>query len=768
MTISDEAAAKAAFEGIAHDIGATSAEAGLQWLAAQEDEWLLVFDNTDDPSLDLSRWTPKCSYGNVIITTRNPECKLYSPGHAIELGEMAHEEACKLLLNLATVTATENTQQLASRIVEKLGCLALAVAQSGSFIAKSSTLEGFLALYDQHRAKLLQHQPQQNTADYAWSVYTTWEMNYSQLDDTATYFLKLCSYLHFAHIQWDIFRRAFARLTSVEFESAPPDLVTFFTALSNPDRQWDGFQFQDIIQQLRSFSMITLHSGESHSLHPLVHAWARDRLSFAEQSLLRKSAIRLLSISVPEGKAQTDIRYRTALLDHCVTLQILQEELTAAEADALGAIHMECSQYSIAQKLYHHAFYMQQHTNSDGRHCMIRAGASLGLAYMTLGKYAEAEDLFTGLLAIGMPYSSSEHGAILKVQSYMASTLSRSGRQSQAAEMLPQLIRKLQFTYGNTHYDTLEAMQFLGCAYSDMRRCAAAEKLLEQTAQLLAATLGETHPETLNTKSFLSDLYQVMGRYDEAAQIQGLVVESLRIVHGPDHYDILGATSILLAIKQKQGHLVEAEAIGLELVTKMKKHVGDRHPHTLISTHQLAVVLGTAGRLEEADTMFREVERLRSEVLGVGHRITLVSRSWLGENLFRQGRLREAQEVLEDVLEKHSALESPLWTMSATERRLGCVHLEQGRFHHGISLLISSLEKCAQIIGQGHPDTLDVMKTLADAYRRDQRVSEAEEVERDIIVRRERRAQELEEEAADVEDFMFEAGTEEAQTIVTA
>jgi hypothetical protein len=141
------------------------------------------------------------------------------------------------LLTLPAVQVTAQSRQLASRIVQKLGCLALAVAQAGSFIAKSSTLEGFLVLSEQHRATLLLHRPLQSTADYAWSIYTTWEMNYSQLVDTAQYSLSLCSFLHFANIQWDIVRRAFARWSAGEFESAPPDLVTGFAALSDSDRQ---------------------------------------------------------------------------------------------------------------------------------------------------------------------------------------------------------------------------------------------------------------------------------------------------------------------------------------------------------------------------------------------------------------------------------------------------------------------------------------------------------------------------------------------------
>jgi hypothetical protein len=337
MTVTDEAAARAAWGNIAHDIGAASPEAGLRWLAAQDDEWLLVLDNADDPSLDLAGWIPTCSHGNVIITTRNPECRLHAPGHSIELGAMDHEEARHLLLSLSGAVVNENSEQLASTIVEKLGCLALAVAHAGSFIALSSTLEGFLSLYVQHRARLLDHSPRQNTG-YAWSVFTTWEMNYQQLDATAQYMINLSSFLHFAHIQWDIFRRAFARMPAEEVGSISQGFRDFFASFADDHHEWDEFRFHAVITQLRTFSMINRLSPDSHSLHPLVHAWAADRMSEEDRAQGRAASLVLLSLSIDDGQGEADVEYRTTLQDHCAALQVPEARLTAAQAEALAGV----------------------------------------------------------------------------------------------------------------------------------------------------------------------------------------------------------------------------------------------------------------------------------------------------------------------------------------------------------------------------------------------------------------------------------------------
>jgi hypothetical protein len=71
------------------DIGA---EAGIsdptpsktrQWLSSLQDNWLLLFDNADDPSVNLRDFFPQCNHGNIIITTRNPECVT----HAVPQGQ---------------------------------------------------------------------------------------------------------------------------------------------------------------------------------------------------------------------------------------------------------------------------------------------------------------------------------------------------------------------------------------------------------------------------------------------------------------------------------------------------------------------------------------------------------------------------------------------------------------------------------------------------------------------------------------------------------
>jgi hypothetical protein len=46
-------------------------------LANISQAWLLVFDNADDPKLGLAPYFPAGNRGDVIITSRNPQCQYY-------------------------------------------------------------------------------------------------------------------------------------------------------------------------------------------------------------------------------------------------------------------------------------------------------------------------------------------------------------------------------------------------------------------------------------------------------------------------------------------------------------------------------------------------------------------------------------------------------------------------------------------------------------------------------------------------------------------
>ncbi|KAJ6564812.1 hypothetical protein B0H19DRAFT_1286435, partial [Mycena capillaripes] len=222
-----------------------SSQEALQWLATQCEEWLLFFDNADDPNLNLNRFLPHCSHGNIIITSRNPELHGYGGSYSF-VTDMDEDEAVAVLLQSARCDVSPANKRIATEIVKVLGYLPLAIVQAGAFILKSGALESYLDLYRNNRARLLSEKPVQSHDNYAWTVYTTWQMSFHKLSPTAAMFLQLCSFLHRDGISEEIFSRA----ATYEFPSWGPSReelkkpLDFLSQFIGSIGEWDSLKSQ--------------------------------------------------------------------------------------------------------------------------------------------------------------------------------------------------------------------------------------------------------------------------------------------------------------------------------------------------------------------------------------------------------------------------------------------------------------------------------------------------------------------------------------------
>ena len=88
----------------------------LIWLAGKHEDWLLLLDNADDPTINLNQWFPKCNYGNIIITTRNHSARIH--GAHSEVSNMEESDAMALLLRSAQCETSATNERLAAEIVK--------------------------------------------------------------------------------------------------------------------------------------------------------------------------------------------------------------------------------------------------------------------------------------------------------------------------------------------------------------------------------------------------------------------------------------------------------------------------------------------------------------------------------------------------------------------------------------------------------------------------------------------------------------------------
>ncbi|KAJ7101086.1 P-loop containing nucleoside triphosphate hydrolase protein, partial [Mycena epipterygia] len=258
-------------------VGESSQDA-LQWLRSKQDEWLLFFDNADDPKINLNDYFPQCDHGNIIITSRNPGLVVHASSHSV-VSDMEEIDAVDLLLRSAGEQATDYTKTIAIQIA--LHYLPLAIVQAGAFISKSGDLDSYLALYEQNRAQLLSQKPVQSHDNYAWTVYTTWQISFNQLSQPTATFLQFCSLLHHQGISEQIFKNA----ATYQFGPSSPSKkelqlpLEYLSQFLGPDGAWDSFHFTDMTNEVRAYSLINFHPQQKmFSMHPLVHFWTQATL----------------------------------------------------------------------------------------------------------------------------------------------------------------------------------------------------------------------------------------------------------------------------------------------------------------------------------------------------------------------------------------------------------------------------------------------------------------------------------------------------------
>jgi hypothetical protein len=75
----------------------------IRWLGNRRERWLMVFDNADDPFLEISDFFPSGNSGSILITSRVADMALLARGPSSDcnVSSMEPEDALELLLKSA-------------------------------------------------------------------------------------------------------------------------------------------------------------------------------------------------------------------------------------------------------------------------------------------------------------------------------------------------------------------------------------------------------------------------------------------------------------------------------------------------------------------------------------------------------------------------------------------------------------------------------------------------------------------------------------------
>ena len=638
----------------------------------------MIINNADDPSLDLPILFPEGDRGHILVTTRNPNFAVHGTVGAMEFKGLNPGDASLLLLKAAvTPKPWDGTiENVASKIADALGCLALALVQAGAVILQGMcNLNDYLKFYNQFRSSVGERRSSGallNTDQV--TIYATWEHSLSLLEQRGTeagrdavQLLSTVAFFHFEHIRVDVFTRALENRSGLNKDSTRPSLLMRLTGglcarLQPPlvlprflrQNSWelDPHRIRLALIELRSFSLISYEGkDDSFSLHPVVHSWARDRLETGAKAVWAQVAVNVLadSILLPPGDAgEAHEEFRRDILvhlDHCLaarSIEVLdydlwfgglklpfalvlhhswlhvfrQQVVTAAKC---GYVYLERGRFNEAVMLLSKAKNALTQSRGHSNSLTMTAMLALAKAYWGLGRLDEGLALQTAVVDARTNILGQKNAETLSAMNELGRSYWLNGQYHEALELQTATLKVIESALGTNHDSTLTAMDNIGVTYGSWQRYAESRDMHRRVLTVRRKTIGHTHLHTLETMNNLAMALMDLGQLEHASKLMDEVYMHRKTKLGKEHPYTLWALCNLAKVKSKMNLLTEAEHMLVGGIAAAKRSLGENHLGVLMGEGELARVYARQGRLDKALHLSEGLIRLLEQSRGPGH-----------------------------------------------------------------------------------------------------------------------------------------------------
>ncbi|KAF7505264.1 hypothetical protein GJ744_001127 [Endocarpon pusillum] len=626
VDVSTETWAESGFLKIAGrlQIPAQTLEEARQGLANVKERWLLVLDNADDPEVDYQRYFPTGTWGVVMLTSRNNNCHSYAPEKSFALDGLSDDEGQVLLLRAADVPDAQRStvEGDAQVVVSLLNSHPLALIQAGSYVARGHcTLAEYPRVFARQRKRLLAFRPVQARSRYG-DVYATFEASaeilralaeaipLSSTTESARDALELLPVLATcgpSRVPLLVFKAGWKGAQKIRPDQSDEDDYGFHLTPWHVSRlpsfiqadadAWDSFRLIEAINLCKTFALVSTDTQGgfmSVSMHPLIHAWARDRADATEQHEAWLTTGSLIAISYSDSELWR--QHGRQLQSHLQALMVWKSSrMFGSELlTRIISILLECG-------------WLLYKMRDDAR------------------LFALMSNLLTHL---GLNQQKIEE-KWLAVYELTAWNLINYGKVKEALSLLEQIIKIRKQTLAEDHPDRLASQHELAGAYQANGQVPKAVSLLEQVVKIREQTLAEDHPDRLASQHELARAYQANGQIPKAVSLLEQVVKIQEQTLAEDHPSRLASQHELARAYQANGQVPKAVSL-LEQVVKIREQtLAEDHPDQLASHHNLATIYWDLGRRNDAVQIMKRVVEIESRVLDEQHPDRKNSETWL-------------------------------------------------------------------------------------------------------------------------------------------
>ena len=389
--------------------------------------------------------------------------------------------------------------------------------------------------------------------------------------------LALFAFFHFDGITKEIFSYAATKGCEKVVNSALPlasSLIDHTFLQFDDTGNWDNYIFKQGIQVLLSFSLIKQHSSKSmYDVHPLIHAWERDRMSFEDKQTYCLKAYVISAGFLAEKFDEQPYGFRRVLVTHVranIQHSVMKEKKMVDRYfdDAyskFGRMLREQGYDKEAEQFQIQVLDERSRTLGEEHPDTINAINDLACTYWNLGKYADAEKLQIKVLDLRNRYLGDEDLDTIWAVGNLAVTYQSLGKYVEAEKLSIDVSNRRDKLLGEEHPDTITAMNSLASAHEDLGKYAVAEKLQTKVLDLRNKLFEKEDPDTISAMSNLAHIYQKLAKYADAERLQIKVLDLRNKLLGEEHPDTIQTIGNLANAYYGLGKYADAEELQIKV-----------------------------------------------------------------------------------------------------------------------------------------------------------------------------------------------------------
>ncbi len=621
------------------------------WLE-QNQGWLLVLDNADDPAL-LKPFLPQQGKGHILLTSRAHTFHALGILTPCEIDVLSKDEAREFLLRRTGKDANAKSFG-ADALARELGYLPLALEQAAAYIVENGTnFESYLAGFKKQRLKLIEKQGpvlgNDEKAQQKRTVTTTWSLNFADIEKqspASADLLRLSAFLAPDAIPLELLEKGGKQLTK-------PLADKLAEAADNP------LIIDELLSPLLRFSLVRrAEEKRTYSIHPLLQEVVRHGLSKKEQKDWAERTVRALNAAFPDVKKFENWPAVDRLLPHALACDGLIKSWGLEFVEAAWLLNQTAyyledrAEYAQAEPLHRRALAIYEKALGPEHSETATSLNNLAVFLWAQGKLDEAEPLHRRVLAIREKSLGPEHTNTATSLNNLAALLKTQGKLDQAEPLQRRALAIDEKVLGPEHPDTATDLNNLAELLRAQGKLDEAEPLHRRALAIREKALGPEHPHIAQSLNNLADLLRTQGKLGEAEPLHRRALAIHEKTLGPEHPSTASSLNNLADLLRAQGKLGEAEPLHRRALAIREKGLGPEHPGTATSLNNLAALLKTQGKLDQAEPLQRRALAIYEKVLRSQHPYTVIARNNLIRLYRNQGRNAEADALEKSAKEK--------------------------------------------------------------------------------------------------------------------